>query len=193
MPIEARRDSNAPEIPNSVGHAFLQEARQTLGNALAKIKHCLDQIDDQHVQWRPNESHNSIQNIILHLCGNVRQWIIHGVGGAEDVRNRPLEFSERRPLTKNTLLERIGNTVAEADATLRALDPSRLLTPRRIQGFDTYTLAAIWDSVSHFVGHTHQIVYVTRQLIGDSYVFQFVPATVEQGAPRQGAQSRTDS
>jgi hypothetical protein len=183
MPIEAREDIAVPAIEDSVGQAFLTENRQALAGALRKIVHCLDQLMDEDLWWRPHESHNSIQNIILHLCGNVRQWIIHGVGGAPDVRNRPEEFADRRPIAKAELVERLRATIAEADAVLTELRPERLLDARRIQGFDTHVLAAIFDSVSHFVGHTHQIVYITRLRLGESYRFQFVPASVEQGAP----------
>jgi hypothetical protein len=182
MPIEARSELTAAAIPPNVGQAFLHEAGKTLEGALAKIGHCLSQLDDRHVQWRPNESHNSIQTIILHLCGNVRQWIIHAAGGEPDSRNRPLEFSDRRPIDKQALMKNLSETVHHAVAVLDRVTPDRLLNPCRVQGFDTYLLAAIWDSVSHFVGHTHQIVYITRQLIGAAYVFQFVPANVEQGA-----------
>jgi hypothetical protein len=184
MPIESRQVTPPVATGGSIGEAYLREARDTLAASVRKIRHCLDQLADDALWWRPHESHNSIQNILLHLCGNVRQWIIHGVGGAPDDRNRPQEFSERRPIAKQALIARLEATVAEADAALGAFDPQRLLEPRRIQGFDTNVLAAIFDSVSHFVGHTHQIVYLTRLRVGDAYRFQFVPATKEQGAPQ---------
>lgn len=183
MPIEAREETSVRTIEQAVGQAFLSENRQALAGAMRKITHCLDQLKDTDLWWRPHESHNSIQNIILHLCGNVRQWIIHGVGGAPDLRNRPLEFSDRRPIAKTELFEKLRATIAEADAVLTALSPEKLLDRRRIQGFDTYVLAAVFDSVSHFVGHAHQIVYITRMRLGDAYRFQFVPTSVEQGAP----------
>jgi hypothetical protein len=184
MPIEA--SDNANQVPSyaSTGDAFIAESRLVLENSLRKIGHCLEQLTDADLWWRPHESHNSIQNIILHLCGNVRQWIIHGVGGAPDVRDRPEEFAERRPIAKRELLEMLRGTVTEAIAVFATLPPDRLLERRRIQGFDTYVLAAIMDCVSHFVGHTHQIVYVSRMRLGNAYRFQFVPATIEQGAPR---------
>jgi len=182
MPIEASHSRALPVDYASAGEAFISESRLALEHSMHKIAHCLDQLSDEDLWWRPHESHNSIQNIMLHLCGNVRQWIIHGVGGAPDVRNRPDEFADRRPIAKAELFEKLRGTIAEADAALAALPPERLLERRRIQGFDTYPLAAILDSVSHFVGHTHQIVYVARLKLGDSYRFQFVPATVEQGA-----------
>jgi hypothetical protein len=184
MPIEASAAPTPAAIPASVGHAFVEECRDTLRNAVAKIDHCLDQLSDSQMGWRPSESHNSIQNIILHLCGNVQQWIINGTTGGRDDRNRPLEFSDHRPYSKRELQAKLRDTIARADSVLTPLDAAQLLAPRRIQGFETYLMAAIFDSVSHFVGHTHQIVYITRMIIGDSYRFQFVPQTVEQGAPQ---------
>ena len=182
MPIEASENTIHVPSYDSAGDAYIAESRLVLEHSIRKIDHCLDQLTDADLWWRPHDSHNSIQNIILHLCGNVQQWIIHGVGGAPDVRGRPEEFADRRPIAKVELLDKLRGTVAEAGAVLAALPPERLLERRRIQGLDTYILAAIMDCVSHFVGHTHQIVYITRMRLGDAYRFQFVPATVEQGA-----------
>jgi uncharacterized damage-inducible protein DinB len=180
MPIEAQAPVQASE--SFIGPAFLVEARRTLASSLTKIVHCLEQLEDDDLGWRQHESHNSIQNIVLHLCGNVRQWIVHGVGGQPDVRHRPSEFSDQQPLTREELLARLTATVALADRALAAYPPEHLLDARRIQGFDTTVLAAIFDSVSHFVGHTHQIVYITRLRLGDAYCFQWAPADAEQGA-----------
>lgn len=182
MPIEAQARKPDTSAVRSVGAVFLDEARETLGSSLKKIEHCLDQLHDEDMWWRQHESHNSIQNIVLHLCGNIRQWIVHGVGGEPDVRHRASEFADRRPLAKAELLARLRETLAQADRTLTAVPPEQLVEPRRIQGFDTCVLAAIFDSVSHFVGHTHQIVYIARLRLGDAYRFQWEPANAEQGA-----------
>src|SRR5215469_1049142 len=179
MPIEAQEPPHDADL--SIGAAFLAESRQTLAGSLKKIVNCLTQLDDEDLWWRQHESHNSIQNVVLHLCGNVRQWIVHGVGGEPDVRHRPNEFSDRQPLAKAELLARLQGTLTQADRVLAGLPPERLLDARRIQGFETTVLAAIFDSVSHFVGHTHQIVYITRLRLGDAYRFQWEPADAEQG------------
>ncbi len=181
MPIEAQTGTLADSVDPSIGRAYLDEARRTLDSSLRKIMHCLDQLSDSDLCWRSHESHNSIQNVILHLCGNVRQWIIHGVGGVPDTRNRSQEFSDRRPIARADLVGKLRETVAEASAVLAATDPARLLAQQRIQGFDTTLLAAIFDSSSHFVGHTHQIVYIARLRLGDAYKFQWVPTGPEQG------------
>ncbi len=183
MPIETV-SSTLPAGDASVANAFLAESRSTLGSAMKKIEHCIAQLTDADLSWRQFESHNSIQTVILHLCGNLRQWIIHGVGGEPDVRNRPLEFSDRHNRPKAELLAMLRETVNACDRVLAACPAGRLLEARRIQGFDTTVLSAIFDTVSHFVGHQHQIVYITRLRLGDAYRFQWIPPTPEQGAPR---------
>ncbi|HET6879276.1 MAG TPA: DUF1572 family protein [Pirellulales bacterium] len=184
MPIESRDRLPGRDADVSIGRAFVNEARHTLADSMKKVEHCLDQLRDEDLWWRQHESQNSIQNILLHLCGNVRQWIIHGVGGAPDVRDRAQEFSDRRPLTKAELLSRLRQTLTEAHCALAELPPDRLLEPRRIQGFDATALAAIFETVSHFVGHTHQIVYIARLRLGDAYRFQWQPANEEEGNNR---------
>ena len=179
MPIEAHRGDLTSLTDESVGAAFVHHARQTLEGALAKITHCVDQLTDDDLQWRQFESHNSIQNMILHLCGNLRQWIGYGVGGARDVRDRPKEFSDRRQIPKAELMKMIRSAVAEADETLTKIPPNRLLEHRQVQGFDSTLLGVILDSISHFVGHTHQIVFVTRLRLGETYDFQWIPEGID--------------
>ena len=135
--------------------------------------------------WRQAESQNSIANIILHLCGNVKQWVVSGIGGEPDIRERPKEFSQRRAIPKTELLTRLDDVVQEAGEVLGRMTAPELLTTRRVQGFDATALGAIFSSVPHFVGHTHQIVYITRCLLGNAYQFEWTPTTPEQGAPER--------
>src|SRR5438093_9965770 len=121
----------------TVSEACIASARQNLREAHEKIVHCLDQLDDEQVNWRPFEQQNSIANVILHLCGNVRQWIIAGVGQLPDTRHRPSEFSDRKRYTRDDLLKRLAEVVRQADATLSPVTEQTLLQPRRIQSFDT--------------------------------------------------------
>jgi hypothetical protein len=174
-----------PQDQGSVGQAYLSEARQRLATAHDRIKHCLSQLDDVQVWWRPHEPMNSIANLILHLCGNLRQWLVSGIGGAADVRDRPQEFAEREPIPKDELLRRLAAVVAQADAVLSRFDDARLLEARRIQGFEGTALSAIFDSLAHLSGHAQEIVYITRLQLRDAYVFAWVPATPEQGAVPQ--------
>jgi uncharacterized damage-inducible protein DinB len=165
--------------------AFVAEARKEFQYNFKKILHCLDQLKDEDLWWRPHESANSVQNILLHLCGNLRQWIVHGLGGAPDIRNRPQEFADRRAIPRTELIEQFEKTFQEVDAVLAGLRPGRLLEPRRIQGFDETVLSAILGTVTHFVGHTHQIVYISRLRLGDAYRFYWVPQDQQQTSSRQ--------
>lgn len=170
---------NADQIAAAVG----AEAANELTSALDRIKHCLHQLTDEQVWWRAQPSLNSIGNLILHLCGNVQQWIVSGVGGASDLRDRPAEFAELGPIPIGELVQKLELAVEEAKRTLEGITARTLLENRRIQGFDVTGLAAIFNSVPHFRGHTQEIVHMTRSRLGDAYNFAWTPITPEQGAP----------
>lgn len=151
--------------------AVIAESTNGLNNCVGKIRHCLGQLSEDQVWWRPHASMNAIGNLILHLCGNVRQWIVAGCGGAPDVRDRPREFSEKRAIPKTELLGRLDEVVAAATEALSKMTPEELLKARRIQGFDVTGLGAIFESVPHFKGHTQEIICLTRMQLGDSYQY----------------------
>jgi len=169
----------AEELAAAVGAAAAHE----LESALHRIKHCLRQLTDEQVWHRSQPSLNNIGNLILHLCGNLRQWVVAGLGGAPDVRNRHAEFAERGPIPKDELVRRLETVVEESKRVLNCVDARQLAEPRRIQGFDVTGVAAIFDSVPHFRGHTQEIVHLTRLQLGDAYQFAWTPTTPEQGAP----------
>jgi hypothetical protein len=169
----------ADELASAVGI----EAAEELTNALGKINHCLGQLNDAQVWWRSQPSPNSIGNLLLHLCGNLRQWIVAGLSGAADVRDRPAEFAEHGPIPKDDLLRKLDTVVSEAKEVLGRLTARQLLEARRVQGFDVTGLAAIFSSIPHFRGHTREIIHLTRLQLGDRYQFAWTPTTPEQGAP----------
>lgn len=162
--------------------ALGEEAANELGNAISRIRHCLGQLRDEQIWRRPREEMNSVGNLVLHLCGNLRQWIVIGLGGGEDRRDRPAEFAERGPIARADLLHQLDNVVAEATTVLTRMTGTELLRPRRIQGFDVTGVGAIFDSVPHFRGHTQEIVHMTRAMLNDAYQFHWTPQTPEQGA-----------
>ena len=165
---------------------FVAASREILGEGLRKIEHCVDQLDDEALWWRPTPRQNSVANLMLHLAGNVRQWIVAGVGGAADVRDRPREFSDRSTRPKAEVLSALRGAVHDADAVLARITAGQLAQPRRIQGFDTNVLAAVFDTVAHFRGHSQEIIHITRAALGDRYVFHFVPQGPEQTAAGEG-------
>ena len=170
---------NQPQAQELAEHVTT-EARNSLKEGIEKIEHCVAQLSDEQLWWRPRPEMNSIANLMLHLSGNVRQWIISGVGGAKDVRNRPGEFADQSRRPKNELLATLESTVEEADAALSKLTATQLIAPKRIQGFDTTVMGAIFSCVPHFRGHVQEIIHMTREQLGEKYRFDFVPQGPEQ-------------
>ena len=162
--------------------AFLQETRQALAQEHRRIAHSLGQLDESQIWQRPSPDVNSIGTIIVHLCGNLRQRFLHGIGGAEDVRNRPSEFTGAATFSKQELLATLNELIRKIDALLQDLPVGVLLAPRRIQGEETVGLAVIYRTVTHLEGHALQIAYVTHTLVGDRYEPFWKPANAEQGS-----------
>lgn len=166
----------------TITDTFIAEARSRLDHSIVTIKHCVAQLDDDQVWWRPGEAMNSIANLVLHLAGNMRQWLVSGVGGQPDVRQRAKEFSARGPMPRADLLRRLDGVVKEADQVMAGLSPSDLVQDRRIQGFDTKVLAAVFGALTHLQGHTQEIIQLTRQQLGSQYSYHWKPRTREEGA-----------
>ena len=101
-------------------------------------------------------------NLVIHLCGNVRQWILSGLGGAPDDRNRPGEFSEEGPIPRAELLQRLERTLQEAMGVIEKTDPEALLEKRTVQGFPVSRLSVLIHVVEHFSYHTGQIAYAVK-------------------------------
>lgn len=155
-----------------MAHEFAARARgYLLEDYLPKIERCLERLTDEQVWWRPNAESNSIGNLLLHLEGNARQWILSGVGGAPDARVRQSEFDERTPLARAALLERLRGTLGEIDLALAGLSAAALLESRRIQDYDVTVLGAIFHVVEHFAMHTGQILLMTKMLTGGDLAF----------------------
>jgi uncharacterized damage-inducible protein DinB len=151
---------------------FLGASRRYLTHELhPRIVASVERLPPEDIWWRPNPSSNSIGNLLLHLSGNLRQWIVAGVGGEADTRDREREFTIREPLPAAELLERLGETVRAADSVLAALDPARLTDEVHIQGRNATVLEAIYHAVEHFSMHTGQITYVTKLRTGEDLGF----------------------
>jgi uncharacterized damage-inducible protein DinB len=146
---------------------FLDQARwYFVSYYLPKIEHCLSLLSDEDIWRRTNEASNSIGNLILHLSGNVQQWIIGGVGNLPYTRDREHEFGERGGFTRADLLARLKETLAKADQALAEVDPNSLLERKEIQGNDVTVMQAILRIVQHFGLHTGQIMLLTKQHTG---------------------------
>lgn len=152
----------------SIAALFAGYSARKLEQQAARIEECLSRLGEAEIWWRPGDASNAIGNLVLHLEGNVRQWIIAGVGGAPDIRQRDAEFAAQG----GTLGSRLSQTVAEAIAVIRAeSDFERRIS---VQGYDVSVLEAVYHVVEHFSGHTGQIILVTKALTNaptDFYAF----------------------
>jgi uncharacterized damage-inducible protein DinB len=133
---------------------------------MPEIERCFANLTDEQMWLRPNAESNSAGNLVLHLCGNVRQWITCGIGGVPDDRQRQKEFDEKGPVPREVLLNRLRSTVHAAVNVLSNIDPAILKEKRFIQGKERNVLEAIYHVVEHFSMHTGQIIFIAKALSG---------------------------
>jgi len=145
--------------------AFIEFSRwKLLEEYWPRLRSCAESLTDEQVWWRPNESSNSIGNLILHLNGNVAQWLLSPFDHREDKRNRPAEFAQRQVIPTAQLLNTLGNTLDQVAEVLPRIRESQLLTTYHIQGYTVTGLHAIYQVVEHFGLHYGQISYITKML-----------------------------
>ena len=151
---------------------FIAQSREYLrGEFLQKIERAIAPLSSEQLWWRPNDATNSIANLMLHLAGNVRQWIVGGVAGADQTRDRAREFDTREMQAASTLVATLRIAVDEACDVLDRLDPSTLGERRQIQRFDTTVHGAIYHVVEHFSMHTGQIILLAKMQTGQDAGF----------------------
>jgi uncharacterized damage-inducible protein DinB len=156
----------------AIGTAFINQASAFLATEyLPKLERCLEQLDDNQIWWRANPQSNSIGNLVLHLCGNARQWIVCGLGGETDERHRDAEFAQKDIIERDRLLQLLRSTVTDVGKTLDTIDESTLLEKRKIQGNDVEILYAIFHVTEHFSMHTGQIIMLTKMLASRDMAF----------------------
>jgi uncharacterized damage-inducible protein DinB len=149
--------------------ALLTDARALLRSSyLPKIERCLDLLGENDIWWRPNDASNSIGNLMLHLDGSTRMWILRVAGGRQIVRDRDAEFADRGPIAKAALLARLRSTLAEVDEVLATLDEATLLERRQSPQGEVTILWAVLHAVEHFAMHTGQIITLTKLRTGSA-------------------------
>jgi len=146
---------------------FLKFAAGKLNQLASRIVDCLGRLSTEQIWARGSENQNAVGNLVLHLCGNVRQWILSGVAGQPDVRQRDAEFAARGGVSGPELAAQLESTVAEAVGVIKNTTAERLLERVRIQGYDVSVLEAIGHVTEHFAQHTGQIIFATKLLTGE--------------------------
>ncbi|HEY2375691.1 MAG TPA: DUF1572 family protein [Gemmatimonadaceae bacterium] len=168
---------------------FIDRSRAYLTDEFRiKLRRTMDTLPPDMLWWRPNEESNSVGNLVMHLDGNVRQWIVGAVGGAADVRNRAGEFATREGATREELMRRIEQTLDEADAVLVKLRPEQLSERRRVQARDVSVLDAVYQVVQHFALHLGQIILVAKAQVPGAVKFYEDAGGNARPIWREGAQ-----
>ncbi|MCB0630129.1 MAG: DUF1572 family protein [Lewinella sp.] len=150
---------------SAITTALVEEVNFRLfDECVPRIQNCLDRLTEDQVWWRPNSASNSIGNLVLHLCGNVRQWIVSGVGEQTDVRRRSEEFSEEGPLPKDKLIALLGQLEPDVRNVLAEVTSDDLLVVKPVQVYEHTVLTMLIHVTEHFSYHTGQIAWITKML-----------------------------
>lgn len=150
---------------------FLDCSERRLRQNVDRIDKCVARLSEEQVWMREHASENTVGNLLLHLAGNVRQWLIAGVGGTPDTRDRDSEFNATSGPCKGELVMALRATVEDALVVIERLSPERLMEPIRVQKYDVTVMEAIYHVVEHFAQHTGQIIFATKMLTGEEMGF----------------------
>lgn len=154
--------STSPTTKALAAELLRECERRLFDESVPRLRKCLSLLSEQDIWYRPNAETPSVGNLVLHLCGNARQWIVSGLGGAPDVRERSREFSEPGPLATGELLDKLDRTMREVRRVLSRVAPQDLLERRIVQGFEESGVAILMHVVEHFSYHVGQITYFVK-------------------------------
>jgi len=158
-------------MENSLEREFVAFSSTKLRELASRIDVCLAALSSEQVWKRGGENENAIGNLALHLCGNVRQWILSGVGGEPDQRQRSGEFAAQGGVSAVELREKVIETVDRAAAVIEGVGTAQLMEKRNIQGYEVSGLEAIYHVVEHFSMHTGQIIFAAKAVTGADFGF----------------------
>ena len=145
-----------------IENELIDQCIYRLDESSRMVKKCLDQLSNDNVWKKPNESSNSIGNLILHLCGNITQYSISSLGGTEDTRQRDKEFQVTEGFSKEQLFDKLTNTLDQAKRIMKQTTADELLRKRLVQGFNMSGIGIIIHVTEHYSYHTGQIALLTK-------------------------------
>lgn len=159
-------------LEKTITEEFKKEfVRRVRDESLVRIHRCLDQLSEEQIWYRPNENSNSVGNLVLHLCGNITQYILTGIGGREDLRARATEFSARQTHNRQQLKEQIEQVVRDAVEVIETVRPDMLRQVRPVQVFQESVLAMMVHVIEHISYHTGQIAWMTKWMTDEDLGF----------------------
>ena len=143
---------------------FITQSIYRINENTPKIVSCINELGEDEIWKRPNNVSNSIGNLVLHLCGNITQYIISSLSEAEDTRERDKEFSANGGYSKSELINKLKATVEKAITVIQNMDVPDLLRKRHVQGFVSSGIGNIIQVTEHYSYHTGQIIFWTKLL-----------------------------
>ena len=147
---------------------FSAEKLRQLGG---RLQVCLGKLNDDQIWSRGGPNENTVGNLVLHLCGNMRQWIGISMAGLDDTRKRHEEFEAQGGLNRAELSSRLSAAVEQAAVWIESAPEERFLATTRVQNYDVTGLEAVYHVVEHFAEHTGQIIFVTKRMTGEDLAF----------------------
>ncbi|MEP3209888.1 MAG: DinB family protein [Maribacter sp.] len=151
-------------MEEKIREEFVQNALYRLDESTRMNTISIDQLSEEDIWKRPNASLNSVGNLILHLCGNITQYVISSLGETLDARERDMEFSTESGYTKEELLQKLTETVAIAKRVINDASVAQFIRKREVQGFYFSGIGVVLHAVEHYSYHTGQIAFWTKQL-----------------------------
>jgi len=151
---------------NQISEVFLSFSLRKLKLLSSRIDDCLSTLTDEQVWARSGENLNAIGNLVLHLCGNVRQWTATGIAGEPDIRQRDAEFAAREGASGVELRSMLKKTIDDATGVIEKLSSERLVEHISVQKYDLTVLETVYTVVEHFAQHTGQIIFATKLYTG---------------------------
>ena len=149
--------------------AVVTQTRERLQDLRRRLHVTLLRMTPDDLGWRPDADSNSAGNLVIHICGNLRQRFVAGFGGAPDDRDRDAEFAATGPWTGAGLAAQADATLGAVDAFLAGLEPDRLTEERVIQGRTFSLLGVLLATVGHTSEHVGQIIYIAKARQGEGF------------------------
>lgn len=151
-------------MEEKIREEFVQNALYRMDESTRMIAISLEHLSEEDIWKRPNESLNSVGNLILHLCGNITQYVISSLGETEDKRERDIEFKTESGLVKDELFQKLKNTVETSKRVINDASIEQMIRKRKVQGFYFSGIGVVLHAVEHYSYHTGQIAFLTKQL-----------------------------
>jgi uncharacterized damage-inducible protein DinB len=138
--------------------------RRIIQESVPRIKKCLSLLTADQIWYKANSNSNAIGNLVLHICGNARQWICSGIGDLPDARNRQIEFTSTEPLNADTLSSLLDTLCTDVSEVIEHIRDDEWTKIKKVQVFEETVLSILVHVIEHFSYHTGQITYLTKLL-----------------------------